>query len=116
MSIPPKIAILAQRLERELNDLEEIAAEGVRFANLVLEKFPNNFIVVQLFAFLNSSLFFVNTSRRKIQNNLEYFATPDVLSYERIQEAGEDLAIELGRVLETKIAVIEIKNRLENLQ
>ena len=33
-----------------------------------------------------------------------------------IQEAGEDLATKLGRVLETKTTVINIKNRLENLQ
>lgn len=77
---------------------------------------PNNFVLVQLFAFLNSSLFFVNTSRRKIQNSLEHLSTTDVLNEERIQEVGQDLAIELGRVLETKITVIQIKTRLENLQ
>jgi hypothetical protein len=35
---------------------------------------------------------------------------------EVIQEAGEDLSIELGRVLETKIRVSNIRSRLENLQ
>ncbi|TAG60078.1 MAG: restriction endonuclease subunit S, partial [Oscillatoriales cyanobacterium] len=40
----------------------------------------------------------------------------EVLTNDRIEEVGEDLAMELGRVLETKIRVSSIKARLENLQ
>jgi hypothetical protein len=116
MTIPSEIAVLVERLDRELNEIEQAATEGLRLANLVLESFPNNFAVVQLFGFLTSSLFFVNISRQKIQNNLEYLSATDVLDEERIQEVGQDLAIELGRILETKIAVIQIKTRLDNLQ
>ncbi len=116
MTIPSEIAVLVERLNRELNEIEQVATEGLRLANLILESFPNNFVIVQLFGFLNSSLFFVGISRQKIENNLEYLSATDVLNEDRIQEVGQDLAIELGRILETKIAVIQIKTRLENLQ
>ncbi|MCU0533622.1 MAG: restriction endonuclease subunit S [Hydrococcus sp. Prado102] len=116
MSIPSEIALLVEQLERELNEIEKVATEGLRLSNIILKRFPNNFAIIQLFAFLNSSLFFVNTSRQKIQNNLEYLSTPKLLNENKIQEVGQDLAIELGRILETKIAVTQIKNRLESLQ
>lgn len=116
MSIPSEIAVLIERLNLELNEIERVATEGLRLVERVLEQFPNNFTFVQLFAFLNSSLFFVSTTRRKIQNNLEYLSATNVLNQEKIQEVGQDLAIELGRILETKITVIQIKTRLENLQ
>ncbi len=116
MSIPSEIADLVERLNQELNEIEQVATEGLRLANLILKRFPNNFVLVQLLAFLNSSLFFINNSRRKIQNNLEYLSATDILNEERIQEVGQDFAIELGRILETKITVIQIKTRLENLQ
>lgn len=72
--------------------------------------------MVQLFAFVNTSMFFAETSRRRIQVSVEYLSANDVITEEKIQEVGEDLAIELGQVLETKITVGRVKTRLENLQ
>jgi len=73
-------------------------------------------MAIQLLAFLNASIFFVDTSRRQIQARVEALEARNENTAEEIQEAGEDLEIELGRVLETKIRVIRIKTRLENLQ
>jgi len=116
MPIPSEINDLVQGLNRELNLLEREATDGLALARTVLNRFPNNFTVTQLFAFLNTAIFFVETSRRKIQNRLELFAGNDVVTSETVQEVGEDLANELGRVLETQTRVDRIKNRLQELQ
>ena len=47
-----------------------------------------------------------------LQPNLR--SREDELSYEDIQEAGEDFSEQLSRVLEAKIVVNGIKIRLEN--
>jgi hypothetical protein len=116
MSIPSEIIALIERLNQELDRIESDATEGANLARAILTLFPDNFIVIQLFAFLNASLIFVETSRRQIRIRLEDISASEVTTDESIREAGEDLAIELGRVLETKIAVISIKTRLENLR
>jgi len=116
MSIPSEIIALIERLNQELDRIESDATEGANLARAILTLFPDNFIVIRLFAFLNASLIFVETSRRHIRVRLEDISASEVTTDESIQEAGEDLAIELGRVLETKIAVISIKTRLENLR
>lgn len=115
MSLPSELVALVKRLNQELDRIKVDATEGTRLANAILNRFPDNFIVIQLLAFLNASLFFVETSTRQIQTRLEDISASGVTD-EVIQEAGEDLSIELGRVLETKIRVNLIKNRLENLQ
>ncbi len=58
----------------------------------------------------------VDTDRRQIQSIVDNLFETDVVTDEEIQETGEILATELGRVLEAKIAVIAIITRLENLQ
>lgn len=115
MSLPSELLNLVERLNQELNRIKAEATEGIRLANAILNRFPDNFVVIQLLAFLNASLFFVETSQRQIQTRLEDISASD-LTDEVIREAGEDLSIELGRVLETKIRVSYIRSRLENLQ
>ncbi|MFB2881433.1 hypothetical protein [Floridanema aerugineum] len=116
MPIPSELNSLIERLNQELDIIEREATEGLNLARVSMERFPNNFMLVQLFAFLNTSMFFVEASRRRIEISVEYLSASDVITAERIQEIGEDLAIELGQVLETKISVSRIKARLENLQ
>lgn len=58
----------------------------------------------------------VDTVRRRIQTLVDNLFETDVVTDEEIQETGEILATELGRVIEAKIAAIEIRTRLENLQ
>ena len=58
----------------------------------------------------------VDTQRRRIRSIVENLSANQTNTDEEIQESGEDLASELGRVLETKTLVSNLKNRLENLQ
>lgn len=115
MPIPPEINALVERLDQELTQIEEEATAGLTFARVILNRFPDNFTVIQLFAFLNNAVFFVETSKRWISTRVEGISAAGGTN-EAIQEAGEDLAMELGRALETKIRVSRIKTRLENLQ
>lgn len=116
MSIPSEIIALIERLNQELDLIESDATEGANLARAILTLFPDNFIVIQLFAFLNASLILVETSRQQIQILVENLSTTDVNTDEEIQEAVAGLATELGRVIETKIRVSRVKIRLENLQ
>ena len=115
MPIPSEINALADRLNQELNQLEQEATEGVAIARNILDSFPNNARLIQFFAVFNNTIFFVETERRRIRSIVENLSGSESTTYEEIQEAGEDLASELGRVLEAKIAVSNLKNRLENL-
>ena len=115
MTIPSELTSLVERINRELDNIEQNATAGLSIARGGLERFPNNFILIQLFSFLNTSIFFVETSRKRIQARVEYLSTKDIITEEDLQEAGEDLAMELGRALEIKIEVSSIKNRLDNL-
>ncbi|MCL1472092.1 hypothetical protein [Argonema antarcticum] len=116
MPIPAEINALIERLNDELNQMERSATEGIALARAILKRFPDNFTVIQLFAFLNTSIFFADNARRQLQMRVEALSASAIPRDEDIQEAGEDLAIELGRVLENKMRVSRIKTRLENLQ
>lgn len=61
-------------------------------------------------------MLFVETQKRRIRSIVENLSATQTNTDEEIQEAGEDLAAELGRVLETKTLVSNLKKRLENLQ
>lgn len=114
MTIPPEISALIDRLNQELDQTEQEATEGLNLARAALSRFPNHALLIQFFAYFNSVLLFVETFRRQTQNTVEHISAADVTDVE-ISEAGEDLGAILGRVLETKIAVGGIINRLESL-
>lgn len=116
MQIPPEIDTLLERLNQELNQVEQEATAGLNLARYILERFPNNATLIQFFAYLNSARLLVDTDRKRIQTIVENFSETDVTTDEEIQETGGILATELGRVLEAKIAVIDIRTRLQNLQ
>ena len=116
MPIPSEINALIERLNQELTQIEQEATDGLTLARVSLERFADNATLIQMFAFLNSSIFLVNTQRRRIQTIVENLSATDIATDEQIQEAGEELETELGRVVETKIVVSRIKTRLENLQ
>ncbi|MFB2892244.1 hypothetical protein ACE1CI_04785 [Aerosakkonemataceae cyanobacterium BLCC-F50] len=115
MPIPPEIEAIINRLNQELNSIEQKSREGSNLVRAILSIFPNNAIIIQYFAYLNAALLFVETSRRQIQITVELVSPDDVTATE-IQEAGEDLGSILGRALETKIRVERIINNLEELQ
>ncbi len=71
-------------------------------------------VSIPIFAILNNYLLFADNTRRRMQATVQYITMEDELSYEDIQEAGEDFSEQLGRVLEAKIVVNGIRIRLEN--
>ncbi|MFB2920067.1 MULTISPECIES: hypothetical protein [Aerosakkonema] len=111
MAIPSEIRTLIDRLNQELNQTETDTTRGLTQVRAALSRFPENVIMIQFFAYLNDVLLFVDICRRRIDSILERI-TPNDVAYTEIQEAGEDLGTLLGRVLETKIEVERIINRL----
>lgn len=105
MPIPLEITALVKRLNQELDIIEREAASGLNLARAILERFPNNFTVIQISAFLNTAKFFGETSRIRLQALVENLTAVDVITDESIQELVEDLATDLGRAMETKIRV-----------
>ena len=114
MSIPKEIQALLTQLHQQLDQIEQEATEGINLATLLLDRFPNNLRLIQLFANLNNSLLFRDNIIRRIQLISQSISSPNV-SEETIQEAGEDLAELLGRVIETKILVSNVLVILRDL-
>lgn len=115
MPIPPEIDSIIESLNRELNEIEQQAIEGQNIARMILDKFPNNARLVQFFATFSNALLFVEVEKRRIKSIMKNIALVDMVTNEDIQEVGEDLSAEMGRVLETKNLIIDLKQRLENL-
>lgn len=115
MTIPPEITALVEQLNQELDLTEQEAREGLTRLRQIMLLFPNNTLLIQLFAYFNTAMFFVDNSRRRIQTTVGQISAENI-SPEVIQEAGEDLATLLGETLETKIRGRNIIRRLEDLQ
>jgi len=101
MAIPSKITALIERLNQELDQLEQEATEGLNLVRLKLLSFPDNALLIQLFAYLNNFILFVETARRRIDYSKAVLAT-DIATNEQIQELGENLATLLGLTLKLK--------------
>ncbi len=112
MPIPPEITALVEQLNQELNKIEQEIIEGMDLVRPRLDRFPNNLILLQIFASFNNYMLFVENTRKRIEITIDNLPQNDPIN-EEIQEAGEDLAEQLGRVLEAKIVVNSLKNRLE---
>lgn len=67
---------------------------------------------MQFFAALSNILLFVEINSSRISNLVEQISPNDVPS-PVVQDAGEDLGLILGRVLEAKMNANQLKNRLE---
>lgn len=78
----------------------------------MLSSFPENIILTQYFAAFSSMLLFVETYRERVETTIINLSTAN-MNAEEIQEVGEELATLLGRVLEAKINVNRLKNRLD---
>ena len=116
MPVPLEITALIERLDRQLDEIEREATAGLNLAQDILKCFPNNFTVIQLSAFLNTAVFFVDTSKKIIHSLVKNLSATNLATDVEIQEAGEDLATDLGRAMETKMRVSQIKTRLAKLQ
>ena len=113
MSVNPEIRELINRLNQELKELEQKTTEGIDLVRVPLSQFPENTILVQFFAYLSNVLFFVNNYRERIKSTLELLSVNQLAQEER-QEIGERLSAMLGVILETKIRVENIVNRLRD--
>ncbi len=112
MPIPSEIRELADRLNQELEQTERDTTEGLNLVRQRLSIFPDNDILIQFFGSLSNILFAVEIYRGRIQRIVERLSPADVPP-EVIREAGEDLGLILGRVLEVKINANRLKSRLE---
>jgi ABC-type transporter Mla subunit MlaD len=115
MTIPSNINSIVESLNQELDEIEQIATRGQSLARLILDKFPNNARLVQFFATFSNALLFAEVERRRIQSIIENISSLNIVTEETIQEVGEDLSSEMGKVLETKSLIINLKERLEDL-
>ena len=112
MPIPPEIQALVDQLNLELNQIEQETKEGLNLVRELLSRFFSNAILTQYFAYFNTALIFVETSRGQIQTTVETLSATDVLD-EVIQDVGQDLSTLLGRVLEVKLKIVGLVERLE---
>lgn len=113
MPIPSEITALIERLNNELDQVEQEVTQGLNITRLRLASSPDNAILIQLFAYLNNVILFGETLRRRIEYTRIILAT-DTATNEQIQDIGEDLSEQLGRVLEAKVGVSRVKSLLEN--
>ncbi|PSF33037.1 restriction endonuclease subunit S [Aphanothece hegewaldii CCALA 016] len=116
MSIPPSLNALIEQLNQEIAQIDEDATVGLSLVRDFLARFPDNARLIQFFASFSNAILFAEIERRRIQSILVNLTFVEQLTDAERQEVGEDLSNELGKVLETKIIVSTLKQRLENLQ
>lgn len=114
MTLPTPFTTLVARLNQEFEQTEQEATEGLNLARTALSRFPDNVLLIQFFAYLSDVLLFVEISKRQLQVTIETVSATDVPS-NVVQDAGEELATLLGRVLEAKIDARQIIARLQDL-
>ena len=113
MTLPSNIDALIAQINYELDNLKHELSQSIELISSKIDLFPENMILIQFFASLNNYALFTENTRRKIQETKRYFSDRE-LSDEELQEAGEDLLEQLGRTIEAKIIVNNIKSRLSD--
>jgi hypothetical protein len=103
MNLPPNFNVLVEQIDREIDNLDTELSEAIQLVRARITLFPNNVNSIQLFALLNNYALFSDNTRRRIQETIRYLTTNEMLSSKDIEEAGEDLSEQLGRILEAKI-------------
>lgn len=114
MIIPPKIKALVDRLNQELDSVELQTIDGLNLVRPLLDTFNDNIVLTQFFASFSNAYLFVEISKRRIQVTVNRL-TQSNLPNETLLEIGEDLSSELGKVLEVKIQIERLLNRLQEL-
>ncbi len=112
MDVPANFNKLAIQVNDEIKNLEQELSEATELIRERIVLFPGNIVSIQVFASLTNYDLFTQTTKRRIQETLQYIAANDKLSDQDIQEAGEELSEKLGQLLEAKTVVVTIKNRL----
>ncbi len=114
MTLSSNLNALVEQLNNSLNDLDRELSQAIALIRERITLFPDNIISIQLFATLNNYALFTENTRKRVQEIVQYLNISARLSEQDIQEAGEDLSEQLGRILEAKIVVSNIKRRLDN--
>jgi hypothetical protein len=114
MPVPSEIIVIVKRIDEELNSIERDTTNSLNLVQRLLSRFANNAILIQYFAYFNSILFFVESTKKQVQIIVDNISVEIIPS--KIQEAGEDLGIILGRSIEAKVNVSRIRKRLESWQ
>ena len=112
MTLPPSFNTLVEQIDREINNLDTELSQAIQLVRSRITLFPDNIISIQLFALLTNYTLFSENTRRRIKETIQYLTANEMLSSSDIQEVGEDLSEQLGRILEAKIVVSNIKKRL----
>ena len=113
MALPSNFNGLVQQIGIELNELNSVLAQSIRIVRERINLFPENIILMHLYSTLNNYALFSQNTRRRTQEAIQYLVSTENISKENLQEFGEDLSEQLGRIIEAKIVVNTIKNRLE---
>ncbi|CCI20648.1 Specificity determinant for HsdM and HsdR (fragment) [Microcystis aeruginosa PCC 9807] len=53
MPLPSQLTALVERIDRELDRLESDGREAIKIGTDLLNRFPDNFTLIQLMAFVN---------------------------------------------------------------
>jgi hypothetical protein len=114
MTLPANFDGLVEQLSNEINNLDLELYQAIELVREKIILFPDNIILIQLFSTLNNYAMFAENTKRQIQSTLQLLAVKEIPFERDIQEAGEDLSEQLGRILEAKVVVSNIKIRLKN--
>ncbi|WP_019499001.1 hypothetical protein [Pseudanabaena sp. PCC 6802] len=114
MSSQSEIFDLIERLINELEEIEEDTTQGLNAVRILLNLFPENAMLIQAFAFFNSAIFFVETTKAQARSTARNLSISN-LSLQRVQEIGQELATTLGRTLELKMQARNLRSRIEKL-
>jgi ABC-type transporter Mla subunit MlaD len=71
MFITPEIQTLVERLNQELGEIERTATEGEKLVRQLMSLFSNNASLIQFFAYFQTTRFFVENTRRRIDETIE---------------------------------------------
>ena len=115
MVLPSDINSIVENLNQQLDNINREATRGQNLARIILDRFPNNASLVQFFATFSNAILFVEVERRRIRSIVENISLLDTVTETDIKEVGEDLAAEMGRIIETKSTIANLKQRLEDL-
>ncbi len=114
MSITPEIQALVDRLNQELDEIEQQTIVGENILRQLMSVFSNNASLIQFFAYFQTTRFFVVNTRRRIRETIEELSAQEI-DPQVMTDSGEDLAMLLGEVIETKIRSRNLLNRLRDL-
>jgi hypothetical protein len=112
MTVPSNLNALVIQINAEINVLEQELSKAIELIRERVTLFPGNIVSIQIFANLTNYDLFAQNTKKRVQDIIQYIDDSKDISNQDIQELGEDLSEQLGRILEAKTVIVTIKNRL----